>query len=75
MQREVGAVHFAAKLCLHHRCFDAEFREDAMVAGQIDSVWVDPVAKSLHMIDWKRCFPCASCASERQTMQIREGSY
>eukprot|EP00969_Alexandrium_andersonii_P334834 14798286-Alexandrium_andersonii.AAC.1 len=26
-----------------------------MVAGQIDSVWIDPATKSFHMIDWKRC--------------------
>ena len=26
-----------------------------MVAGQIDSVWIDPVNGEFHMIDWKRC--------------------
>ena len=26
-----------------------------MVAGQIDSVWIDPATGGLHMIDWKRC--------------------
>ena len=26
-----------------------------MVAGQIDSIWVDPKTGELHMIDWKRC--------------------
>ena len=26
-----------------------------MVAGQIDSIWVDPKTRELHMIDWKRC--------------------
>jgi hypothetical protein len=38
-----------------------------MVAGQIDSIWVDPVSKSFHMIDWKRCsLDCSlSLASQR----------
>lgn len=31
------------------------FSEDAMVAGQIDSLWIDSVTGELHMIDWKRC--------------------
>ena len=31
------------------------FDEDHMVAGQIDSVWIDSSTGSLHMIDWKRC--------------------
>eukprot|EP00969_Alexandrium_andersonii_P137549 6083527-Alexandrium_andersonii.AAC.1 len=28
---------------------------DHMVAGQIDSVWVDPATGAFHMVDWKRC--------------------
>jgi hypothetical protein len=31
------------------------FDEDLMVAGQIDSIWMDPVSSTFHMIDWKRC--------------------
>ncbi len=31
------------------------FDEDHMVAGQIDSLWIDASNGSLHMIDWKRC--------------------
>jgi hypothetical protein len=31
------------------------FDEDHMVAGQIDSLWIDVSNGSLHMIDWKRC--------------------
>jgi hypothetical protein len=31
------------------------FDEDHMIAGQIDSLWIDPSTGSLHMIDWKRC--------------------
>ena len=29
-------------------------RKDNMVAGQIDSIWVD-AAGGMHMVDWKRC--------------------
>jgi hypothetical protein len=31
------------------------FDENHLVAGQIDSVWIDSNTGSLHMIDWKRC--------------------
>jgi len=30
------------------------FSEDHMVAGQIDSIWIDCATGDLHMIDWKR---------------------
>ena len=31
------------------------FSEAWMVAGQIDSLWIDPATGALHMMDWKRC--------------------
>jgi hypothetical protein len=30
------------------------FDEQAMAAGQLDSLWIDPSDLSLHMVDWKR---------------------
>lgn len=31
--------------------------QDVMVAGQIDSLWIEPVNKTIHMVDWKRFAP------------------